>query len=471
MAVLMLFADVMGFAAAGILLYILNIWVRFFVFQWRDLRYISILPICLILYATTKLYPGIGINPAEEIKLIFTYTCIGFIIAILTFDLKAKWNPNYWAFVPFGLLSMTLVLEMRWFVRVSAAQAKIWGEPVAILARGSQIDRLTRYFIQRRRLGFTPVLAVTDSAGKKANTNPLPVIDLRRLLDMDSSHPLLKNIDTILVDASFFGHGLRSKFYGRLFSMFRHVIFVSDMGWMEGASLTVHDFEGLTGIEARRNLLSPTSSAIKRAMDIIVGLFGMLLFAPFLVLLIVLIKLESPGPVFYFQGRISGKERRKKKYPGDHLRKIVIIKFRTMYINADQMLADHLANNSNARLEWEQTQKLRNDPRITRVGKWLRKFSIDEIPQLFNVLKGEMSLVGPRPMMTDQIMRYGENIEAYNSVRPGITGLWQVSGRNNTTFQERASFDLYYVRNWSVWLDLYILARTVWVVLSRDGAY
>jgi lipopolysaccharide/colanic/teichoic acid biosynthesis glycosyltransferase len=142
-----------------------------------------------------------------------------------------------------------------------------------------------------------------------------------------------------------------------------------------------------------------------------------------------------------------------------------------MCVNAEQKLAEYLANNPQARQEWDQTQKLHDDPRITRVGKWLRKFSIDEIPQLYNVLRGEMSLVGPRPMMTNQVKTYGPNFDTYTGVRPGLTGFWQVSGRNNTTFQERARFDLYYVHNWSIWLDLYILARTVWVVLSRYGAY
>jgi lipopolysaccharide/colanic/teichoic acid biosynthesis glycosyltransferase len=142
-----------------------------------------------------------------------------------------------------------------------------------------------------------------------------------------------------------------------------------------------------------------------------------------------------------------------------------------MVQDADQLLDDYLSLNPAEQKEWEQTQKLRCDPRVIRGGDFLRKFSIDELPQIFNVLLGEMSLVGPRPMMADQVKLYGENIEAYCAVRPGITGLWQVSGRNHTTFQERARFDRYYIHNWSLWLDMYILTRTVWVVLSRDGAY
>jgi lipopolysaccharide/colanic/teichoic acid biosynthesis glycosyltransferase len=142
-----------------------------------------------------------------------------------------------------------------------------------------------------------------------------------------------------------------------------------------------------------------------------------------------------------------------------------------MHVNADRVLADYLATNPLARQEWVRDQKLRADPRITRTGRWIRTFSLDEVPQLFNVLKGDMSMVGPRPIMLDQKTMYGSGIDFYRSVRPGLTGFWQVSGRNRTTFHQRTLFDIYYVRNWSIWLDINILLRTVWVVLSRDGAY
>ena len=121
--------------------------------------------------------------------------------------------------------------------------------------------------------------------------------------------------------------------------------------------------------------------------------------------------------------------------------------------------------------EWQRDQKLKNDPRVTPVGRFLRKTSLDELPQLWNVLKGEMSLVGPRPIVQAEIEKYGQCFRNYARVRPGITGLWQVSGRNNTTYDQRISFDEYYVRNWSVWLDLYILVKTISVVITGYGAY
>jgi Undecaprenyl-phosphate galactose phosphotransferase WbaP len=421
----------------------------------------------LLLFMSSRLYPGIGINPAEEIKLVVRYSFIALFITLLTIFILQLGRASIFTTPLFTLaFSIVTTLLLRWSVRILATQAGTWGEPVVILARGSQIDSLTSYFLKRRRLGFIPILSVTDSAVKKATTGSIPVIDLQRLL---TASPV-KDVGTILVDASFFGRKLRNNSYNKLIHMFKHIIFISDMNWLEGASLGVRDFEGLTGIEARKEQITSISALIKRGMDIFGSLLGILFFAPLMLLVIILIKLDSPGPIFYLQERI-GKDRRKNKRSGSDTHKIRIYKFRSMYLDADKALAKYLAANPQARLEWDQTQKLHADPRITRVGKWLRKFSIDEIPQLFNILKGEMSLVGPRPMMTNQIKLYGNGFETYASVRPGLTGLWQVSGRNTTTFRERARFDRYYVHNWSVWLDLYILARTVWVVLSRNGAY
>jgi Undecaprenyl-phosphate galactose phosphotransferase WbaP len=232
------------------------------------------------------------------------------------------------------------------------------------------------------------------------------------------------------------------------------------MNWLDGASLSIRDFEGLIGIEARREILNTLGSSIKRIVDIVGSLLGIVLLSPCLLAFALLIKLDSAGPAFYTQPRL-----------GKDGKRIKIYKFRTMVANAEQALADYLKGNEQAQHEWEATQKLRNDPRVTRVGKILRRFSIDETPQLFNVLLGDMSLVGPRPIMLNQIRIYGESIDIYQGVRPGMTGLWQVSGRNRTTFQERARFDVYYVRHWSIWLDIYVLLRTVWIVLVQDGAY
>jgi Undecaprenyl-phosphate galactose phosphotransferase WbaP len=172
------------------------------------------------------------------------------------------------------------------------------------------------------------------------------------------------------------------------------------------------------------------------------------------------IKLTSKGPVFYGHKR-----------NGRHGKVFRALKFRTMVLDADRLLADYLVSHTELVPEWQRNQKLKNDPRITRVGKLLRRSSLDELPQLFNVLIGQMSLVGPRPIVNDEIVKYGRGYGLYQRVLPGLTGLWQVSGRNNTTYEERVAFDEHYVHNWSVWLDLYILVRTIKTVTTAEGAY
>lgn len=234
-----------------------------------------------------------------------------------------------------------------------------------------------------------------------------------------------------------------------------------EIDWVQSASVLFPDSQanGL-GMTAVQDYQFPINGLLKRTMDILITLLLGLIFLPVFLLTAMLVRLDSPGPIFYSQQRL-----------GKNGRKIIIYKFRSMRCNADHLLMEYLRNCPSARFEWEKTQKLRCDPRLTRVGKWIREFSLDELPQLFNILKGDMSLVGPRPILLDQEELYGLEINIYLMVRPGLTGFWQVSGRNHTTFFQRTLYDAYYIRNWSVWLDIIILLRTVWVVLSRDGAY
>jgi len=146
-------------------------------------------------------------------------------------------------------------------------------------------------------------------------------------------------------------------------------------------------------------------------------------------------------------------------------------KFRSMVLNSQEVLQQLLDSDPEARAEWERDFKLKNDPRITPVGRFIRKTSLDELPQLFNVLRGQMSLVGPRPIISEELIRYDENVDYYLMAKPGMTGLWQVSGRNDVDYDTRVYFDSWYVKNWSLWNDIAILFKTVKVVLHRDGAY
>jgi Undecaprenyl-phosphate galactose phosphotransferase WbaP len=199
---------------------------------------------------------------------------------------------------------------------------------------------------------------------------------------------------------------------------------------------------------------------LKRFEDIAISGLCLIFLSPVVAVISLLISLDSPGGIFYTQDRL-----------GRGGKVIKFFKFRTMYINGDQIFEERLKNDPSLRQEWQKYQKLKCDPRVTKVGAFLRKFSLDELPQVWNILKGEMSLVGPRPIMLAQEQLYGPAIHDYCQIKPGITGLWQVSGRNHTTFARRAELDMEYIQRWSLWLDIYIIFQTFKEVLARHGAY
>nr|WP_245443600.1 sugar transferase [Labrys okinawensis] len=195
-------------------------------------------------------------------------------------------------------------------------------------------------------------------------------------------------------------------------------------------------------------------------LDIVTASAALVFLMPLFVLLLGVLLVLQGRPIFIRHNRVG---RGGALFP--------CLKFRSMVTNSEEVLREHLAANSAARQEWEETHKLKNDPRITPLGQFLRKSSIDELPQLLNVIRGDMSLVGPRPIVRDEMVRYGAHIEDYLKVRPGLTGLWQVSGRSDVSYQHRVSLDVRYVREWSLWSDIVIILKTIPAVLRPSGSY
>lgn len=216
----------------------------------------------------------------------------------------------------------------------------------------------------------------------------------------------------------------------------------------------------LSFISVRNNLVSRVMEINKRIFDIVFSIFLIILFLPVMIIIAILIKLTSKGPIFYTQER-----------PGKHGKTIKIYKFRTMYVDAERKLIEVLEKDQNLKLEFQKYRKIRDDPRITKLGKFLRKFSLDELPQLFNVIKGEMSIVGPRPYQLDELEHIGEYKDIIFSVKPGLTGLWQISGRSDLNFETKLKLETWYVLNWNLWLDIFIIIRTIPIVISGKGAY
>ncbi|MBA4365783.1 MAG: hypothetical protein C0398_07305 [Coprothermobacter sp.] len=212
-------------------------------------------------------------------------------------------------------------------------------------------------------------------------------------------------------------------------------------------------------LRVRDLLVAGVGARVKRLMDVVLAGLGVVILSPLLLVLAVLVKLTSRGPVLFGHRRL-----------GEGGRPIWVFKFRSMMVDAEARLQVLLTADPSLRTEYEATYKLRNDPRVTRLGRWLRRTSLDELPQLLNVLHGDLSLVGPRPIVADEIAKYGPASAAILRVRPGVTGLWQISGRSDLDYAERVRLDMDYITHWSLWLDLRILAATIPAVLRRKGA-
>ena len=460
MSAALLFSDLFSLALAGTL----AIAARLCLGQgWHGELYAQIIPVivvCLASYTFSQLYPGLALSPVEELRRLSIITSIVvFALAGLTFFMHIA---NIYSRLTLGLtwlFSLLLLPLGRNLLRTMAGRLNLWGEPALLIGYGARGQSLAAELRQKRVPGYVPIVALNGFAPTETIQvdDGLPVISAAQNWEQ---HPLVKQIKTAIVILSETPDTLVEKVTIHNIGNFRRVILIPDKGWLVSLGVTPVIMDTIIGFKLHNNLLSSLANLQKRVIDIAGTLLGLLIGAPFFGLIGVLITLTSPGPVFYRQERV-----------GKGGRNFGMFKFRTMHQDADQVLAEVLRQNPIKRAEWDHYQKLKDDPRVTKLGLFLRKYSIDEIPQLFNVLRGEMSLVGPRPFLPEQQAMYGEAASHYVRVLPGLTGLWQVTERNQSEFTRRAYWDEYYVRNWSLWLDVYILAKTVWVVLRRNGAY
>jgi Undecaprenyl-phosphate galactose phosphotransferase WbaP len=267
-------------------------------------------------------------------------------------------------------------------------------------------------------------------------------------------------IDTAIFAMPYTRHEHLARFVNLVSLSFRHVMVIPNLSGITNSAVVARDLAGTFGVEINYDLLNPWAQRVKRVLDLVATLTGGILILPLILSLCLLVRIESRGPIFYRDKRM-----------GRDGKLFSCVKFRTMVLDAEDLLQRMLADDEEMRNEYLKYHKLRDDPRVTRVGRFLRKSSLDELPQLWNVLRGEMSLVGPRPYLPRESEDIGTTQKEILRVTPGITGPWQVAGRNYTSFGERVRMDADYVRDWSVWLDIVLLARTVWCLLFDRNAY
>lgn len=439
---------------------------------YNPIDYLQLWPclaIFVVAFAGSRLYPGIPYTAAQELhKLAKIITFVFLILGTATFFLRNSLAYSRSVLIISWLLSMPLVWMGRCMVRTLLAKYDWWGKAVLIIGGGKNAQQIVKTLLYKPEMGLKPVAVVTEYKQVESGSDRLSmsvegffhvpvVMGIHRYRKLVKDHHISCAVVAMPKDKD--PDRINCLLNG-LSRTLKNVIYIPDINGLSSLWVNARDMGGTLGLEVRHRLLDPGRQTLKRIMD----LTAIVVFSPILVPMVALIalaiRLDSRGPVFYPSVRLGRGGVRFKAW-----------KFRSMRFVCGRTLGEFLDEDPALREEWQASKKLCKDPRITRVGRFLRKTSLDELPQLYNVLIGQMSLVGPRPMLEDEPKRYGKIYPLYAKVTPGLTGPWQVAGRNDLPYEDRLRLTAYYVRNWSVWLDIYILAKTVPVVLFGKGAY
>lgn len=378
---------------------------------------------------------------------------------ILMFFAQVSGQVSRLFVVLYTILAFTLMAVLRVVLSKVMKRVKVFQIPVLIVGAGKTAELVVQQILRDSGMRYRVVGFLEDR--HPVNT---PIHGFLVLGGFEDMEKVIQEtgVRMVLIAAPGLPQDDLSDLIYRAQSLVKQVDVVPNLVAVPMSNVTAESFfdAKIMVLHIRNNLASPWNQLLKRIFDIALSFIGIIILLPFFLILGILIKIDSPGPCIY-----------KRWVVGKNRHKFGFYKFRTMCINADEVLRDLLNSNQEAREEFNKYYKLRDDPRITRLGKFLRKNSLDELPQLFNVLLGQMSLIGPRPITENEVPRYGNYIYEYFKVRPGISGLWQISGRSNIDYQERVRMDTWYVHNWSVWLDMVLLWRTVAVVVKHKGAY
>jgi Undecaprenyl-phosphate galactose phosphotransferase WbaP len=422
--------------------------------------YVDLVPLLLLVplgYAWAGLYPGFGLGAVETLRRIFCCTSFAFLIqAASGFVLKLPHDYSRMSFILAWGASIVAVPLLRYLVLAVANRWEWWAEPVVLIGGEQWVRWSLRTLKNALSLGYRPLWVLSSDLHWHGHAVEGVVV----LGGLDLA-PLLAQRGVRVALVSDVADGSSGAPLSRFQQHFRHVVMIHESQGLPIERVRVCNLGGMLGIEFTNNLLQWHNRVIKCVMDLTLGAIFLVLAFPLIALGGGLVKLRSLGPFFFYQRR-----------EGLEGRSIKVCKLRTMYQDAEQRLEASLTANPELRQEWTERFKLARDPRIIPgLGPFLRRFSIDELPQLWSVIKGEMSLVGPRPFPEYHLQQFPPEFrELRRWVRPGLTGMWQVMARSNGSLEQQQQYDTYYIRNWSIWLDLYILARTVLAVLTGRGA-
>ena len=429
------------------------------------INYSVFLPFLLLLYIANGLYPSIMIPPTEEIKKFAISTFVGFAAIvvglvfsdyigkdeIIRFFIKDSYNRTiasaFLIAYPFAVLALPTA---RVFARRFLSRHDSWGVPSVVYIHGHEANIILDKLIKNKSLGYHPAVIIDSSIQTPSDYSGIPVFpEDDNILKVIKEH----NVKVAIIT------GFKGDI-SKIMQSYRYTITVSENQNNFTSTQHLKDLGGIIGFSSTHNLTFKFNLFLKRLLDIFLILLFSPVILPVFIILSILVKITSKGPIFYGHVRV-----------GKNNKKFKCWKFRSMCINSQEILEEILATDPVRREEWERDCKFVDDPRITKFGKFLRKTSLDELPQLINILVGQMSFVGPRPVTEPELEKYGKARDYVLSVLPGLSGMWQVSGRSDTSYEDRIAYDSYYIQNWSIWLDIWILIKTVWVVLKGKGAY
>src|SRR5574344_752308 len=423
--------------------------------SWINFRsfvtYSIYLPVILVVFYAANLYPGIMIAPEEEVKrfCICSFFCFMGIAVSIQVETSDRWpiSAALAIAVPFAtiLLPVGRELAKRLFARRSW-----WGVPVVVYSKDGNAKPIVSRLLRRPDFGYHPALIITDSKNHEDNFEGVPI-----LTESAELFSIIKKLNIKVAIICDYDTNIDA-----IMSYYRYTIIVPKQQIGNTMSLHMRDFGGIMGFSSTNNLTKKGNLAAKRFLDLLLIFISLPIVLPLVLIISIAIKCSSPGPVFYGHMRVGKNGEPLKTW-----------KFRSMVVDADKQLEHILATDPVRAAEWEKDRKFTDDPRVTKIGKFLRKTSLDEIPQLWNIFLGEMSFVGPRPVTQPELSKYGKYSNFVLSVKPGLSGLWQISGRSDTGYEERITLDTYYIQNWSIWLDIWIVIKTIWVVIKGKGAY
>ena len=401
--------------------------------------FVSLNAVCR-LYHGNWMYPAMPLSPVEEFRRLFATSFFSHLL-MMNFLAFTRHNHEYSRFIiaVSGVLTGFFAQAFRNLIRLFLFKLRICQIPVILVGDGDVATRVEKILARNSHIGFVIKYKFNEHQVRE-------IIPAARASDI--------KIMLACQDERLFRAQMRE-----FAAWFNYIEYLPRMDIFPVFGSHAVSVGQIGGLEMMNETRMKALRWEKNLIDGIATVFVFSLAAPLMVIISVLVKVTSPGPVFYKAKRLGKKGRPFEVY-----------KFRSMSVDADKRLEQLLLENKELAAEYEKNFKLKNDPRVTPLGRFLRRTSLDELPQLFNVIKREMSLVGPRPIVQDEVKYYGDNYEVFSSVRPGVTGLWQTSGRSDVNYEERVALDIYYILNWSPWMDIWILIRTFFSVITMKGA-